>query len=83
MSNRPAESKLSTAAHVEAPNSEEPVTDYSAKAQNKTKFSHYFRIFTYSTWTDRLVLGAAILGEIGSVTVHWIDACWLNPRRFL
>lgn len=39
--------------------------DYSAKAPNKTKFSDYLRIFTYSTTLDRIFLGIAVVGEIG------------------
>lgn len=41
------------------------VVDYSGKAQNKTKFSDYLRIFTYSTTLDRIFLGIAVFGEIG------------------
>lgn len=40
--------------------------NYSGKAQNKTKFSDFLRIFTYSTTSERIFLGTAVLGEIGT-----------------
>ncbi|TVY22546.1 ABC transporter [Lachnellula hyalina] len=40
--------------------------NYSSKAKNKTSFKNYLRVFTYSTVGDRLLLGGAILGNIGS-----------------
>jgi ATP-binding cassette subfamily B (MDR/TAP) protein 1 len=43
---------------------DEHQTDYSSKAQNKTTFKDYLRIFTYSTLTDRILLAIAFLGEI-------------------
>lgn len=49
-----------------ADNSPEEV-DYSGKAQNKTKFSDFLRIFTYSTTIDRVFLGIAVVAQIGYV----------------
>jgi len=45
---------------------DDPKPDYSSKATTKTKFSDYLRIFTYSTWSDRLLLSLACLAEIGT-----------------
>jgi len=42
-------------------------TDYSEKAPRKAKFSDYTRIFTYTTLSDRILLGLAFLGQIGYV----------------
>ena len=47
----------------------EDTTDYSVKAQTKTKFSDFLRIFTYSTASDRVFLGIAFLGQIGTGAV--------------
>ncbi|KAG9231289.1 P-loop containing nucleoside triphosphate hydrolase protein [Amylocarpus encephaloides] len=40
--------------------------DYDAKATKETDFSGYWRVFGYTTLTDRFILGAAILGQIGT-----------------
>jgi hypothetical protein len=61
---------------------DEPTTDYSSKATNKTSFSDYLvvfpppelgcmlmswqRIFTYSTLSDRIFLVLAALAEVGT-----------------
>jgi ATP-binding cassette subfamily B (MDR/TAP) protein 1 len=61
---------------------DEPKTDYSSKATNKTSFSDYLvvfptpeiepytdkwqRIFTYSTLSDRIFLVLAALAEVGT-----------------
>ncbi|EKD15485.1 ABC transporter transmembrane region [Drepanopeziza brunnea f. sp. 'multigermtubi' MB_m1] len=42
--------------------------DYSSKAKNKTRLSHYVRIFTYSTLADRSFLIVASLAQIGTGT---------------
>ncbi|CZT49091.1 probable leptomycin B resistance protein pmd1 [Rhynchosporium secalis] len=46
----------------------EPRTDYSSKAKNHTRFSHYLRIFVYSTMTDRILLLLAAAAQIGTGT---------------
>jgi ATP-binding cassette subfamily B (MDR/TAP) protein 1 len=38
--------------------------DYSSKVENKGTWSDYIRIFTYSTWTDRVLLGIAFFSQI-------------------
>ena len=38
------------------PQEDDSKPDYSSKATTKTKFGDYLRIFTYSTWSDRLLL---------------------------
>lgn len=45
---------------------EDPKTDYSTKAVNKTSFSDYWRIFTYTSLLDRVLLGIAVIAEIGT-----------------
>ncbi|KAG0651011.1 abc transporter BEA3 [Hyphodiscus hymeniophilus] len=47
---------------------DEQQTDYSSKAENKTTFSDYLRIFTYSTLNDRILLSIAFFGEIATGT---------------
>jgi ATP-binding cassette subfamily B (MDR/TAP) protein 1 len=49
---------------IEDPNEQQ--TDYSSKAENKTTFSDYLRIFTYSTLNERILLGIAFFGEIAT-----------------
>ena len=49
-------------------NPDEQQTDYSSKAENKTAFSDYLRIFTYSTLNDRILLGIAFFAEIATGT---------------
>jgi ABC-type multidrug transport system fused ATPase/permease subunit len=49
-------------------NPDEQHTDYSSKAKNKTTFKDYLRIFTYSTLTDRILLGIAFFGQIATGT---------------
>ena len=49
---------------VEDPNEQQ--ADYSSKSPNKTTWSDYLRIFTYSTLNDRILLGIAFLGEIAT-----------------
>ena len=44
-------------------------TDYSEKSAQKAKFSHYTRVFTYTTLSDRILLSLAFVGQIGYV-VH-------------
>jgi len=39
-----------------SPQDDDLQPDYSSKATTKTKFSDYFRIFTYSTLSDRILL---------------------------
>ncbi|KAF4636377.1 hypothetical protein G7Y89_g1707 [Cudoniella acicularis] len=45
---------------------EDKATDYSSKAKNKTTFTDYFRVFTYSTPLDRVLLVVASFAEIGT-----------------
>jgi ABC-type multidrug transport system fused ATPase/permease subunit len=45
---------------------DEQQVDYSSKAENKTTWSDYMRIFTYSTLTDRILLGIAFFAEIAT-----------------
>ena len=45
---------------------EEQQVDYSSKAENKTTWSDFMRIFTYSTLTDRILLGIAFFAEIAT-----------------
>ncbi|KAK0118936.1 hypothetical protein ONS96_012011 [Cadophora gregata f. sp. sojae] len=52
----------------QAANSDDPQTDYSSKAKNHTKFSHYWRIFSYSTTSDRTFLIIAAGAQIGTGT---------------
>jgi ABC-type multidrug transport system fused ATPase/permease subunit len=40
--------------------------DYSSKAENRSTWSDYMRIFTYSTLTDRILLGIAFFAEIAT-----------------
>ncbi|CZS91522.1 probable leptomycin B resistance protein pmd1 [Rhynchosporium agropyri] len=53
---------------LQAPAIKDPPTDYSSKAKNHTTFSHYWRIFTYSSVSDRTFLGFASLAQIGTGT---------------
>ena len=62
----PASLKVDIPSTIENP--DEQQTDYSSKAENKTTFSDYFRIFTYSTLNDRILLGIAFFGEIATGT---------------
>jgi ATP-binding cassette subfamily B (MDR/TAP) protein 1 len=55
-----------TSPNVEDPNEQQ--ADYSSKSPNKTTWSDYFRIFTYSTLNDRILLGIAFFGEIATGT---------------
>ena len=48
--------------------SPEDKTDYSEKSAQKAKFSDYTRVFKYTTLTDRILLGLAVVGQIGYVT---------------
>jgi ATP-binding cassette, subfamily B (MDR/TAP), member 1 len=45
---------------------DEQQVDYSSKAENKTTWSNYLRIFTYSTLTDGIMLGIAFFAEIAT-----------------
>jgi len=45
---------------------DEQKIDYSSNAENKTTWSDYKRIFTYSTLTDRILLGIAFFAEIAT-----------------
>ncbi|CZR50859.1 probable leptomycin B resistance protein pmd1 [Phialocephala subalpina] len=47
-------------------NKEDQGTDYSSKAANKTSFKDYLRIFTYSTFWDKMLLATASIGEIAA-----------------
>jgi ATP-binding cassette subfamily B (MDR/TAP) protein 1 len=49
---------------IEDPN--EQKVNYSGKAENKTIWSDYVRIFTYSTLSDRILLGIAFFAEIAT-----------------
>lgn len=40
--------------------------DYSSKAENKATWSDYLRVFTYSTLTDRILLGIAFFAQIAT-----------------
>ena len=42
--------------HIPSQQDDDPKPDYSSKATTKTKFTDYLRIFTYSTWSDRIIL---------------------------
>jgi hypothetical protein len=42
--------------NIPSPQDDDAKPDYSSKATTKTEFIHYLRIFTYSTWSDRLLL---------------------------
>jgi ATP-binding cassette, subfamily B (MDR/TAP), member 1 len=53
-----------TPSKIEDPDAQQ--VDYSSKAENKTTWSDYIRIFTYSTLTDRILLGIAFLAEIAT-----------------
>ncbi|KAH7417080.1 P-loop containing nucleoside triphosphate hydrolase protein [Cadophora sp. MPI-SDFR-AT-0126] len=52
----------------QAANNDDPETDYSSKAKNHTTFSHYWRIFTFSTTSDRTFLIIAAGAQIGTGT---------------
>lgn len=45
------------------PQDDDTKPDYSSKATTKTKFSDYLRIFTYSTWMDRVLLVSKFDGK--------------------
>jgi ATP-binding cassette, subfamily B (MDR/TAP), member 1 len=45
---------------------DEQQIDYSSKAENRSTWSDYMRIFTYSTLTDRILLGIAFVAEIAT-----------------
>ncbi|KUJ22548.1 P-loop containing nucleoside triphosphate hydrolase protein [Mollisia scopiformis] len=45
---------------------DDPTTDYSSKAANKTSMKDYLRIFTYSTFWDRVLLAVASAAEIAT-----------------
>ena len=45
---------------------DEQQVDYSSKADNKATWPNYLRIFTYSTLTDRILLGIAFLAQIAT-----------------
>lgn len=45
---------------------DEQQVDYSSKAENRTTWSDYLRIFTYSTLKDRILLGIAFFAEIAT-----------------
>lgn len=38
--------------------------DYSSKSNTKSTFKDYVRVFTYTTWSERCVLGAALVAQI-------------------
>ncbi|KAH6709484.1 P-loop containing nucleoside triphosphate hydrolase protein [Leptodontidium sp. MPI-SDFR-AT-0119] len=57
-----------TDASLEATGDDDPQTDYSSKAKNHTTFSHYWRIFTYSTMSDKSFLAVAAVAQIGTGT---------------
>lgn len=40
--------------------------DYSSKAENKTAWSDYLKIFTYTTLTDRILLSIAFFAQIAT-----------------
>ncbi|KAL2064897.1 hypothetical protein VTL71DRAFT_4037 [Oculimacula yallundae] len=62
-------SKLdATDATLQAMGNDDPQTDYSSKAKNHTTFSHYWRIFTYSTVSDKSFLAVAAVAQIGTGT---------------
>ncbi|PMD39974.1 hypothetical protein L207DRAFT_428418 [Hyaloscypha variabilis F] len=52
--------------NIPSPQDDDVKPDYSSKATTKTEFIHYLRIFTYSTWSDRLLLSIACFAEIGT-----------------
>jgi len=45
---------------------DEQQVDYSSKAENKPTWSDYIRIFTYSTLTDRILLGIGFFAQIAT-----------------
>jgi ABC-type multidrug transport system fused ATPase/permease subunit len=45
---------------------DEQQVDYSTKAENRSTWSDYMRIFTYSALTDRILLGIAFFAEIAT-----------------
>lgn len=47
-------------------NEEDTGPDYSSKAANKTSFKDYLRIFSYSTFWDKMLLAVASTGEIAT-----------------
>ena len=66
--------------HQEVKEVKAPVdeTDYSEKSTQKAKFSDYMRIFTYTTLSDRILLGLAFIGQIGYVVTFYLSsAVWV------
>ncbi|CAG8982627.1 hypothetical protein HYALB_00006022 [Hymenoscyphus albidus] len=51
---------------VEVQDKEGKKTDYTAKANNKNSFKHYFRVFGYSNKLDRFLIVIAIVTQIGT-----------------
>ncbi|TGO92120.1 hypothetical protein BPOR_0010g00320 [Botrytis porri] len=47
-------------------NEDEVKDKYSSQAQNQTSFTHFMRIFSYSTTADKVVLIIACLAQIGT-----------------
>lgn len=39
---------------------------FKIKSEQKTAFVHFWRIFTYSTWTDRILIAAATVASLAS-----------------
>jgi hypothetical protein len=77
-------SKTATVKASSTSNNEPEKVDYTVKAQNKTKFSDYLRIFSYSTTTEKIFLGIATIAEIGYVLLIGECSGWnLNNRHFV
>ena len=53
--------------HEETNKAPDDATDYSEKSLQKAKFSDFTRVFAYTSLTDRILLGFAVLGQVGYV----------------
>ena len=65
--------------HKPSHQDDEPKPDYSSKATNKTQFTHYLRIFTYSTWSDRILLVRTLPQTLSPYTSLAYYICFSIP----